>query len=396
MFRGVLALVAVTAGCRSRTPTYYDDVAPILAQRCAECHRPGGVAPIPLLDSYENVKMYAEPMRVAVQTRRMPPFAADDTGECGTWEDARWLTTGEIATIAAWSQGDMPEGRPGAKPSPEKRPAPFRADATVDTGGVYRPGLGAGGSRCFVADPRLDRDRLLSAIRVVSSDARAVAQVTLFALDSAEAEAEAMALDGREAGPGWSCYGGTRTRDARLVASWTWPTPILRMPPGTGVRLGAGRKLVMQIHYDVSLTGSDFQAGTRIDLELAEGVREARLVPLRASGALEPNQRYVAVENSQIAEGPMRVVGVAPRMHVRGQTMRLSVEWTAESTCLAAFDHWHDNSQQLFRSLKPESIRAGEKLQISCAYNTLGRVAPVQLGEAAEQEECTAWLLVTD
>jgi hypothetical protein len=396
MFRGVLALVAVAAGCRSRTPTYYEDVAPILAQRCAECHRPGGVAPIPLLDSYQNVKMYAEPMRVAVQTRRMPPFAADNTGECGTWEDARWLGTDEIATVAAWSQGDMPEGRPGAKRSPTSAPVPFRADATVDIGGVYRPGLGAGGSRCFIADPRLDRDRLLSAIRVVSSDARAVSQVTLFALDSADAEAEAAALDGSEAGPGWSCYGGTRTRDARLVASWTWPTPILRMPPETGVRLRAGRKLVVQIHYDVSLTGSDFAASTRVDLELAEGVREARVLPVSASGALEPKQTYVAVENSQIAERPMRLVGVVPRMHVRGQTMRLSVERAAGSTCLADFDHWHSNNQQLFRALKPQPIRAGERLQISCAYNTLGRAAPVQFGEAADQEECTAWLFVTD
>jgi len=91
--RACLVLVAAVAGCRARTPTYHRDVAPIIAAHCSECHRQDGVAAIPPLDSYANLKQYAQPVRFAVQTRRMPPWGADNTGLCGTWQDARWLST---------------------------------------------------------------------------------------------------------------------------------------------------------------------------------------------------------------------------------------------------------------------------------------------------------------
>src|SRR5438270_774872 len=136
----------------------------------------------------------------------------------------------EIATIAAWQERGAPEGRARPAPVVPRREAPFRADATLDAGGLYRPGLGAGGNRCFVADPKLERDRLLSAIRVVTSDPRALAQVTLFALDSADGETDARALDAADAAPGYACFGTARARDARLVASWSWPDPVLRLP----------------------------------------------------------------------------------------------------------------------------------------------------------------------
>jgi hypothetical protein len=348
------------------------------------------------MSDYASARSYAQAIRVAVQTRRMPPFAADNTGLCGTWEDARWLAGTEIDTLVRWQESGAPEGSPprsGAQFRAGEAGAQFRADAVASIGGVYRPGLGAGGNRCFVVDPGLERDRLLDAIRVRSGDARAVAQVTLFALDSAAAEAQAAALDDGDAGLGYGCFGGARADGARLVASWTWPDPVLRMPAGTGVRLRAGRKLVAQIHYDISLTGSAFASDTNIELEFDDGAREARILSITAMGTLPPGQRYAAVETTQPVERRMKVVGIAPLMHVRGSTMRLEVEG---GRCLAEFDHWHFNSQQLFRAREPAAVEPGDRLHLSCAYSTLGRPQPMRLGEAADEEECSARLWVTD
>jgi hypothetical protein len=387
-------LAAALAGCRARTPTYHQDVAPILAQQCRDCHHAGGVAPVPPLDSYANVRIYAQTIRMAVQTRQMPPWGADNTGLCGTWYDARWLTSDEISTVARWQQAGAPEGEPVPPPPIPTLEEPLRADATVDIGGSYRPGLGAGGNRCFVADPRLDRDRLLTALRVVSADARAVAQVTLFALDTPESEAKAAALDQAAPGLGYPCYGTARVDGARLVASWTWPKPVLRMPQASGVRLHAGRKLVVQIHYDISHTGSAFAADTHVDLELEDHAREAQLLAVRADGTLTPGQTYVAVEAAQPVERKLRVLGVAPRMHIRGDTMRLTVERGGKSTCLADFDHWHSKAQQLFRARQPALLEPGDRLHLSCSYNTQGRAKPVTFGDDIDDEECVAYLLV--
>ena len=340
--------------------------------------------------------MYAQPMRVAVQTRRMPPWGADNTGLCGTWEGARWLSTEEITTVAKWQESGSLEGEAATSREPTAKAPPFRVDATLETGGVYRPGLGAGGNRCFLADPKLDRDRLLTAIRVVSSDPRAVAQVTLFALDSETAAAEVGALDAREAGLGYSCFGSARVSDARLVASWTWPDPTQRMPVGTGVPLHAGRKVVVQIHYNIAQTGGTFEAATHVDLEFEDGVQQVRVVPISASGSLEPGRRYVSIENRQSIDRRMRVVGMAPRMHIRGETMQITIERGAKSICLANFDHWNIYNQQLFSSQRPVGLEPNDRVRISCVYGTLGREQPVVFGDGIDDEECVAYLFVTD
>ena len=66
-------LVLACAGCRPAptggppsgpsppaNPTFASDVAPIIFQHCAGCHRPGESAPFPLL-SYDDVREYLSP-----------------------------------------------------------------------------------------------------------------------------------------------------------------------------------------------------------------------------------------------------------------------------------------------------------------------------------------------
>src|SRR5439155_21725128 len=154
----------------------------------------------------------------------------------------------------------------------------------------------------------------------------ALAQVTLFALDSPAADAAVRALDGKDGASGYPCFGTARAPDARLVASWSWPDPVLRLPGGTGVRLRAGRLVVIQIHYDITMPGGDYQSRTHVDLELDDRAREARVLAVAAEGALAEGLRYVSVENGRTIERPLRVVAIAPRMHIRGDVMQLVIE----------------------------------------------------------------------
>ena len=54
-------------------PTYYADVAPILYDNCVSCHRPGDIAPMPLL-SYEDVRPWARSIKQKVVSKEMPPW----------------------------------------------------------------------------------------------------------------------------------------------------------------------------------------------------------------------------------------------------------------------------------------------------------------------------------
>ncbi|WP_394831419.1 hypothetical protein LVJ94_33395 [Pendulispora rubella] len=385
----------------SATPSYsyYRDIAPIVNRRCVHCHSTEGLAARPRLDTYEDVSKAGTKVKYMVQARMMPPWIAENSGICRTWNDAAWLTNEELSTLVHWQEQGMPQGE-RAKASPlEPKPLPDigRADVTLDTGGDYVAGLGASAYRCFVVDPGLSRDRMLTGIRVVSTDPRMVAQVTIFSPDSNEAEAHASQLDDGDMGPGYSCYGSPRVEPARLVASWTWGSPSLPFPEGTGLRLDAQRKLVVQIHYNVLTSGLGVATRTRVDLRLddIEQVRAASFEAVAAGDiALAPGKVYVEAGGERAVDRPTTVLAVAPQMHTLGRTMEIDHVRAGARDCAANFDHWNFYSQRLFIYEKPLHLEPGDRLGITCVYNTESAAHPVHRGESIRDEECKANLYV--
>src|SRR5215469_5807921 len=93
--------------------TFYRDVLPILEKHCQMCHRPGEIAPFPLL-SYGETRPWAKPIARAVERRKMPPWFADRC--CGHFANDNSLHPSEIATLAAWAEAGAPEGNPKDAP----------------------------------------------------------------------------------------------------------------------------------------------------------------------------------------------------------------------------------------------------------------------------------------
>src|SRR5499426_1980807 len=101
--------------------TFTKDVAPIFFKSCAECHRPGEIAPFSAL-SYKDVRPWAKSIREKVVNKEMPPWHADPNH--GEWSNDRRLTEREIETIIAWVDGGAKEGDPKSLP-----PAPNFTEA---------------------------------------------------------------------------------------------------------------------------------------------------------------------------------------------------------------------------------------------------------------------------
>jgi hypothetical protein len=96
------------------TPTFYKDVAPILESRCVNCHRPGEVAPMPLI-TYDQVRPWSAAIKEAVLLRRMPPWSADASP--GHFSNDWRLSDEQIDIIRRWAElhapaGDPKEGKP--------------------------------------------------------------------------------------------------------------------------------------------------------------------------------------------------------------------------------------------------------------------------------------------
>ncbi|MCB0854068.1 MAG: hypothetical protein KDD63_17705 [Bacteroidetes bacterium] len=58
------------------TVTFSEHIAPLIYENCTQCHRPGNVAPFPLI-TYEDVAKRGKTVAHVTQTRYMPPWPAD-------------------------------------------------------------------------------------------------------------------------------------------------------------------------------------------------------------------------------------------------------------------------------------------------------------------------------
>src|SRR5437868_7140492 len=95
------------------TLSFSADIAPIVFQKCATCHRPGEIGPFPLL-SYADVEKRARQIVAVTQNRVMPPWSAVP-GYC-VFEQDRSLTTEELGKIAQWTDEGAPQGSPSDLP----------------------------------------------------------------------------------------------------------------------------------------------------------------------------------------------------------------------------------------------------------------------------------------
>jgi len=93
--------------------TFNKDVAPIVFQRCAICHRPGQSAPFNLL-TFADVKKHAPQIAEVVQKRIMPPWLPQPGH--GEFADDRSLATNEIKVIERWVAEGIQEGKPSDLP----------------------------------------------------------------------------------------------------------------------------------------------------------------------------------------------------------------------------------------------------------------------------------------
>lgn len=73
---GSLAVAGTALAAPANVPTFTKDVAPIVFNNCATCHRAGEVAPM-TLTSYEDVRPWAKVIKNKVASREMPPWGAD-------------------------------------------------------------------------------------------------------------------------------------------------------------------------------------------------------------------------------------------------------------------------------------------------------------------------------
>lgn len=402
-----LVVIFASAACSEATPTYHQDIAPLFANHCASCHQAGGIAPFPLV-SYDDAKPYAQLAADLTRDRIMPPMTVDNSGACRTYKDARWLSDDEIAVIAAWAAAGAPEGSaPDAPPPIPAIDALDDANLALEMAEPYTPRgneeFPNDDYRCFFLDAPPD-DAYVTGFEIIAGQPQEVHHMLLFTLLTPEIEAAAQILDDEDEGPGWECFSTPVDEDISLVAGWAPGTNVMRYPEGTGLFVPGGRRLVMQLHYNL-LVGTPVPDQTALKLRTVPSVlKEAALAPIADTDLEVPPGEAAASYSFSfplvgLAED-LEVHGVFPHMHQLGKTLRfelrpLGAEDGTDAFCMTDVPRWDFQWQQLFLYEEPVRVTPADVLHVSCTYDTTPRTETIRWGEGTQDEMCLVFAYAT-
>src|SRR5262245_54658505 len=84
---------------------YNEHVAPILRDRCGQCHFDGGPAPMSLM-TYRDAVPWAESIRERLVGERMPPWPVDPSGPAV--RGGHTISTKELDIVVDWAVGGTP------------------------------------------------------------------------------------------------------------------------------------------------------------------------------------------------------------------------------------------------------------------------------------------------
>ena len=404
--------------------TYWQDVAPIFFENCVTCHQPDSIAPF-RLDTYAEAREWSVAARQAVEERTMPPWLVTSDGSCGDFRDAKWLEDDEIATIAAWVEAGAPEGAP-------------RDDLQIPAASLPGEGLDDGKSeimavatpdyvpepdgssiatyddyRCFLIDGPIDADSFLTGFEVIPGNEAMVHHMLLMVVDP-----DGEAVDGKtnmelmramdEASPdrlGWPCYSqaGEGVGVESVAVTWAPGMGPVPYPEQSGVRLRAGRVLVAQMHYnlaDESVRGQSDSTLARLRLAdevEREGVFTGGDLLLFSGDTLAPGLSSVPYTwevdageiLGQFGTDRAELHGLFPHMHELGQRLRVEIIDPDDSAqCAAEVERWDFHWQLLYFYERPLEIQQGQRLRVTCEYDTSDRTEPVLPGWGTQNEMC--------
>ncbi|MDR1990989.1 MAG: tetratricopeptide repeat protein [Acidobacteriaceae bacterium] len=397
-----VAIVSVAPARAADGVTFNKDIAPIVFERCASCHRPGQIGPFSLL-TYRDARQHLTQIVDATKTRVMPPWkpvhgSAQFVGD-------RSLSDAEIALIQRWAAEGAVEGEPGDLPSVPHWNDGWQLgvpDVVAKMSEVYT--LRADGGdvfRTFVLPIPTDRVRYVRAIEFNPGNTRAVHHANI----GVDHTSSSRRLDAADPEVG---YSGGMVPDASYppgyMLGWTPGQRPRSSPPDMAWRLEPGSDLVVQLHmqptgkpepvqvsaafYFTDTPPSRSPVGIRLGSETID-------IPAGASEYVITDEYVVPVDAELLA--------VQPHAHNLGRTMFAEATRPDGSTAtIIDIRDWDFRWQDVYLYQTPIALPRGTRLSMRFTYdnsatNARNPVTPPQRvvwGQNTTDEMGDLWLQV--
>ena len=379
-------------------PTFNKDIAPILYQHCATCHRPGEVAPFSLL-TYEDAAKRAKLIASAAERRFMPPWKPEPG--YGKFAKERRLTDDQIALIRAWAENGAPEGDPGDKP-----PLPAFTDgwqAGKPDQILAMPSSFAVASsghdlfRCFLLPLNLDRDVYVSGTEFRPGNRRIVHHALVYVDTTGAARARA----GRDGG--YPCFGGPGVPGVNLIGGWV-PGTVAQPPSNEFSRfVPKGSDVVVQIHYHPS--GKPESDQSSVGLIFSGPPKRGRTGAMVIGGRLDiaPGDPHYVVKGQLVLPRDVELSGISPHAHYLGKEMKVTA-YLPDGTNIPLIwiKDWDFNWQGAYQYEKPIGLPKDTRIELEYIFdnsennprNPSHPPVRVKWGEQSTDEMALAFLVL--
>ncbi|PCJ24029.1 MAG: hypothetical protein COA96_10485 [SAR86 cluster bacterium] len=362
------ALVATTGAsvmyAAATVPSYTQDIAPVLAEKCASCHREGGIAPF-AMDSHAMVQGWSPMIREVLMTKRMPPGQID--GHIGDFINDRLVGNNDVRNIIAWAEAGAPKDGDNDPLteltwSTSKWTLGDEPDYIIKLPEQQVPATGVLAYRDVAIVIDLDgKDRWLRGSEYSPGD-RTVLHHTINRLD----------YPGEQ---GRGQLGATAT-DKASITPYVPGGTIAMNPANTGGLLKDGSTLHLNLHY--TTTGRESVDNSEIGLWFypEDEVPDERMTGNCACifpntwtniPANDPSFEQVAIIT---IDKDANIHSFLPHMHFRGKYMRFYADYedgtSEELINIAQFDY---NWQMSYTYEEPKFVPAGTKIRAVGAFD---------------------------
>ena len=385
--------------------TFNKDIAPVLFQHCATCHRPGESGPFPLL-SYKDAKSHARQIVAVTQSRFMPPWLPDPSEF--KFADEFRLSDAQITTIAHWVEQGAVEGAPSDLPPTPKFAEGWQMgtpDLVIKAEKPYQlPASGTDQYWNFIFRTPVNRTRWLKAIEIRPGDKRVVHHANVLVDRTQSARAQ-------ESSPG-AGFGGMEIKieseafdpDSHFLF-WKPGTAPYTEPDGMALRLDAGTDLVLNIHLQPSGKAEWIQPSLGLYFTEQPATRFPMLLQLENDRKLDipPGEKNFLVTDEFTLPEDVQLLAIYPHAHYVGKDLQAFATFPdGTQKSLIHIPSWDLNWQAVFRYQTPVELPAGTVISMRYRYDNSDEnirnpnVPPKRVvgGNRASDEMAHLWLQV--
>jgi len=353
-------------------PTFAHDIAPLIYQYCAPCHRAGEAGPFPLL-SYEDVKGHARDIAAATNSRAMPPWLPEHG--YGEFAGERRLSDAEIRTIEDWVSAGAPEGPASELPPPPHFTEGWQLgppDLVLEASGPYTlPASGPDQYWNFIFTPNVKATRWVRAIEIRPGGRHLIHHCNLLVDRTGSARLQEPAPGQGFPGMDLNIMRSPFDPDGHLLFWKPGSVPHVEAD-GFAWRLDPGNELVLNTHMKPMGTPMEVRPSIGLYFTGRPQTHFPLLVQLEHDNALDipPGDRDFVVADDFRLPMDVDVLAVYPHAHYLGKRIEgYATLPDGSRRWLIRIPDWNPDWQAVYYYREPVFLPAGSVVSMRYHYD---------------------------